>query len=67
MSDIRKEDISGIRIQVVESDKRPFMKFALFIQVDGKDFYELPERPSVEKPGDSILVRFPEDPVITIR
>lgn len=64
--EIRKEDISGIRLEVVEASNKPFMRFDIFIQVDGRDFYKLDHPPTVGAIGDSILVRFPEDPVVKI-
>lgn len=64
--EIRKEDISGIRLEVVEVSSKPFMRFDIFIQVDGKDLYLLDSSPTVGATGDSILVRFPEDPVLKI-
>lgn len=64
--EIRKEDISGIRLEVIEATMRPSMTFAIYIQVDGKDMYLMPSNPTLLVAGDDILVRFPENPVIKI-
>lgn len=56
---IKREDISGIRLQVVEASPESSMTFKIFIQVGGKDIYALHSNPTVLHVDDNIRIELP--------
>lgn len=57
---MKREDLSGIRLEVIESGSQPLIRFAIFLQADGEDFYRLDDEPIVSGRGDSIRIELPE-------